>query len=181
DPGSGVNNTSTLKNPVHIYHNPGTYNVTLVVTNANGSNSITKTSYITVMKPCLTYCASTNHNNNNLHISQVSMSNLTNVSGAAINGYSDFTNQTAILLQGSGNMLSVTRGGQIFNSSVSAWIDMNRNGIFETSERVMAHNASNVVATALVSVPASTPVGLTRMRIMTSSILNAPTNPCQSN
>src|SRR5690606_214424 len=88
DPGSGVNNTSTLKNPVHIYHNPGTYNVTLVATNANGSNSITKTNYITVMKPCLTYCASTNHNNNNLHISQVSMSNLTNVSGAAINGYS---------------------------------------------------------------------------------------------
>jgi len=40
--------TSTLQNPVKTYMTPGTYNVSLTATNGAGSNSITKTGYITV-------------------------------------------------------------------------------------------------------------------------------------
>src|SRR6478735_8639634 len=47
DPASGTNNTSTLQNPTHAFSATGTYTVTLTATNANGSNSITKTNYIT--------------------------------------------------------------------------------------------------------------------------------------
>jgi len=36
DPSSGVNNTSNLQNPSHIYGNPGNYTVLLQVTNADG-------------------------------------------------------------------------------------------------------------------------------------------------
>jgi len=36
DPDSGSNDSSTLQNPAHIYTNPGTYNVTLIVT-TNGT------------------------------------------------------------------------------------------------------------------------------------------------
>jgi PKD repeat protein len=36
DPQSGVNNTSGLQNPMHLYTAPGTYDVTLSVTNAGG-------------------------------------------------------------------------------------------------------------------------------------------------
>ncbi|MGC8866449.1 MAG: PKD domain-containing protein [Bacteroidales bacterium] len=36
DPASGFNNVSTLNNPVHIYNQPGTYQVTLVVWTAAG-------------------------------------------------------------------------------------------------------------------------------------------------
>lgn len=35
DPASGLNNTSNLTDPTHIYSAPGTYNVTLVITNFN--------------------------------------------------------------------------------------------------------------------------------------------------
>lgn len=35
DPTSGVNNTSVLQNPTHIYTQPGTYTVSLIVTTAN--------------------------------------------------------------------------------------------------------------------------------------------------
>ncbi|OQX95737.1 hypothetical protein B6I21_03910, partial [candidate division KSB1 bacterium 4572_119] len=49
DPGS-----SDLKNPANItYHNPGIYQVSLTVTNANGSNSVTKTNYIFVSESAL--------------------------------------------------------------------------------------------------------------------------------
>lgn len=44
----GVPATSTLQNPSVVYNTPGTYAVTLTATNASGSDSETKTAYITV-------------------------------------------------------------------------------------------------------------------------------------
>jgi len=41
---------STEQNPVHTYSKPGKYTVTLTVTNADGSNSVTKSNYISVSK-----------------------------------------------------------------------------------------------------------------------------------
>lgn len=43
DPASGVNNTSTLQNPSHVFTSGGSFNVTLVVTNTDGCvDSITQ-------------------------------------------------------------------------------------------------------------------------------------------
>ncbi len=44
----GNGQLSTLQNPVAVYNTPGTYTVTLVVRNATGINSVTKTNYIVV-------------------------------------------------------------------------------------------------------------------------------------
>ncbi len=44
----GNGNTSTLQNPTASYFTPGTYTVQLTVTNANGSNTLTRAQYITV-------------------------------------------------------------------------------------------------------------------------------------
>jgi gliding motility-associated-like protein len=46
----GNGNTSTLQNPQASYTSPGTYTVSLTATNASGSNTETKTAYITVFK-----------------------------------------------------------------------------------------------------------------------------------
>ena len=40
DPASGVNNTSNLQNPIHIYYYPGSYSVDLIIENVNGCTSI---------------------------------------------------------------------------------------------------------------------------------------------
>jgi len=47
DPGSGVNNTSTLLNPTHTYAGPGIYQVTLTATNGSYSDTICKSVLIT--------------------------------------------------------------------------------------------------------------------------------------
>lgn len=58
----GTPATSTLQNPVVTYNTPGTYNkVTLVVTNAFGTDSVTKLSYIAV-SPLTTPTISLNKN-----------------------------------------------------------------------------------------------------------------------
>jgi PKD repeat protein len=44
----GDGTSSTEKNPTHTYSKPGTYAVTLTATNAAGSNTATKSSYIIV-------------------------------------------------------------------------------------------------------------------------------------
>jgi kumamolisin len=45
--------TSTAQNPTYTYQTPGTYSVTLVASNAAGSNTITLTNYIIVQGPPL--------------------------------------------------------------------------------------------------------------------------------
>src|SRR5207253_1879749 len=47
----GDGGTSTAQNPSHTYTTAGTYSVTLTATNTMGSNSLTKTNYITVTPP----------------------------------------------------------------------------------------------------------------------------------
>lgn len=45
----GTPSSSTLQNPVVTYNTAGNFNVTLTVSNAQGSNAITKTNFITVL------------------------------------------------------------------------------------------------------------------------------------
>lgn len=47
----GNGNTSTLQNPTASYFTPGTYTVTLTVTNLSGSNTLIRTNYVTVYEP----------------------------------------------------------------------------------------------------------------------------------
>lgn len=47
----GTPATSTAANPAIVYYTPGTYNVSLTVTNANGSDSYTQNAYIHVLTP----------------------------------------------------------------------------------------------------------------------------------
>jgi PKD repeat protein len=47
----GDGGTSAEQNPAHVYTVAGTYTVTLLTTNASGSDTITKTNYITVTPP----------------------------------------------------------------------------------------------------------------------------------
>jgi len=47
----GDGNNATTQNPTHTYSTAGTYNVVLIVSNASGADTLTRTGYITVNAP----------------------------------------------------------------------------------------------------------------------------------
>lgn len=140
----------------------------------------------------LSYCAAQSTNSTSEHISNVTLANVNNNSGTST--YTDYTTDPALqinLVRGQQYTLSVSKNwadNVPGNDAVSAWIDFNRNGIFETNERVMtspvaAPNGIPTVLTASFTVPNTAVMNLPlRMRVIvtyggnqTGAII---TNPC---
>lgn len=102
--------------------------------------------------------------------------------------YTDYTADQSRLVKlnigSTGNQISVAKSwsGQQYNEGVSAWIDFNRNGVFETSERILTTTQPNNVTpvTATFDVPANAYNGTeyTRMRVILQ--FNANPNACGS-
>ena len=93
---------------------------------------------------------------------------MTNSSGND-GGYKDNTSKVATLAQGSATNAMIVSAG--FRSSSytehwAVWIDFNRNGTFESSEKVVSGSSSSANnLSANVAVPANALLGNTRMRV----------------
>ncbi|UOQ55713.1 PKD domain-containing protein [Hymenobacter cellulosivorans] len=178
----GDNTTSTAQNPSHQYSTSGTYTVTLRATNAYGQNTVTRTNYLTVSVPCLTYCASTGLNNN-VWLTSVAVTGtgvaFSNPSGADAGGYGNYINQTIGLRQGQTYTLATTTNIN-FQRTTSMWLDLNRNGIFDTNE-LLVNGSSPQNSSAVFTIPNTASVlGFTRMRIQTRANGNQ-AQPCVTN
>ncbi len=159
----GTPATSTAKNPTVTYNTAGTYDVTLVAANAQGSDTEAKVDYITVTSA--SYCASKGTSQTYEWISRVRVANLDNSSGAS--QYTNFTAKSATLTKGT--VASVTLNTGYASSSYTEywriWIDYNKDGDFvDTGEQVFSKSGiTSVTGTFTVSTAALT--GNTRMRV----------------
>lgn len=100
------------------------------------------TAPLTFSTACVTYCTAASTNPNLNYITNVSLGTLNNTSGATT--YSNYTTNTALqptLLVNSPYTLTVSfnlNGNALVSySGMAAWIDFNKNGVFEASERVL--------------------------------------------
>jgi Zn-dependent metalloprotease len=159
----GTPATSTAQNPVVSYSAAGTYDVTLVATNAQGSDSEVKVDYMTVTS--VAYCASKGTSQADEWISRVRVANLDKSSGAS--QYSDYTAFTANLTKGVSASVTLNTGytATIYTEYWRIWIDYNRDGDFvDTGEQVFSkYGKTSVTGSFTTSTGALT--GVTRMRV----------------
>ncbi|MDO9256022.1 MAG: GEVED domain-containing protein [Bacteroidales bacterium] len=158
--------TSTEKNPVVTYSAAGTYSVSLTATNSAGSNTITKTGYITVTTSSISYCVSKGSNTAYEWINSVTLGSYTNLSGSNT-GYGNFISTVIPLISGSSTTLTLSPGfsGKTRSEYWKVWIDYNKDGDFlDAGENVYTANRLKVSVSGTIVVPAGL-TGDTRMRI----------------
>ncbi|WP_370897681.1 fibronectin type III domain-containing protein [Chryseobacterium gossypii] len=150
------------------------FQIATVCSGSQGSFSATNT----FTTPALSYCQMTGTGTNDF-ISNVTVTPI-NPGIPAMNNTSVQTNyisyntpDTLITLDigSTGNKISVAKGwaGATNSDAVSAWIDFNRNGVFETSEQILSSASSTTTpVTALFSVPSNAYSGplTTTMRVV---------------
>lgn len=133
----------------------------------------------------LNYCASASTDTTLMHISNVTVnsSGITTpmVSNSGSSNYTDYrsdlSRRVKLYIGSTGNKLSVTNTwtGTPGTTTVTAWIDLNANGIFESSERVMVANNVTQAAPAvsvftIPSLAALTTCGVT-MRVVSNQTM----------
>ncbi len=108
--------------------------------------------------------------------------NITNTgSGFSTSGFGNFTGQSVSQIMGGTVNFSLIMSSTAASggSGVAIWVDWNRNGTFETTERV--YNTSTYAYANLsgsFTVPANATAGSTRMRIMLDYNAGSPSTPC---
>jgi PKD repeat protein len=160
----GTPSASTLQNPVVTYNNNSTYDVSLTATNSAGSNSITKTNYITVSPPPA-YCTSAGSNTSYEWIKSINVGGYTNNSGPD-GGYGDYTS-IIINLPGGNTSISLNPGfsGRSRGEYWRIWIDFNNDMDFnDAGELVFSANRVKGSVSGTVTIPSGF-TSPTRMRI----------------
>ncbi len=151
------------------FTNAGSYHIELELTNDNGSSVKTKTNYIDVVDYCTPSVSIPAIGD--VGINQVIIENIDNesVSGQAP-GYTNYTSDFGVALTaGRTYTLEVSRLSMVNSMTRKAWIDFNRDGIFqESTERIMLEtNANTASNTVTFTVPdyTYTVEGESRLRI----------------
>lgn len=168
----------TTYNPRVTFSFGGMYTVKLVVGNAVGKDSITKTNYIQVLEYCQPNVLGVN---TDVTIRRVVLAGIDQSSDYGVTKYSDFTGngQIAQVNIGANTPISIERNTNNERVNYAAWIDLNQDGDFEDSaERVLFDSASiDQVFNGSIVVPSIAMVGPTRMRVAVSRA-NLTTLPC---
>jgi PKD repeat protein len=173
----GTPATSTEQNPTVTYNTAGVYAVTLISTNASGSDTETKVDYINVAeKP---YCSAQGNNWSYEWIGRVQIGTFDNPSGAA--GYTDFTNLFVNLT--AGDTVNVTLTPEFSSTTYieywKIWIDYNGDHDFEDAgEEVFSGGGTSAVVNGNFTVQSGIDT-TTRMRVM-MKYNAAPTSSCET-
>ncbi len=180
----GTPSSFTGQNPPPItYSTPGNYDVTLTASKPGASDVKTKTGYI-IVNP-ISYCTSpyTSGTGDGDFISLVQLGSINNATGASSSPYyTYYSSLSTDLNPGSAYTLTVSPGTYPEGNNFAAWIDFNKNGTFETNEKlgnILISGAAPLTGTIPFTVPADASTGTTRMRVR-EVYNNNNINPCSS-
>lgn len=163
------------------FTNPGSYNVELIVTNDNGTNSRIKTNYVDVIDYCVPTV--TLPSISDVGISRVKIENIDRTSNpTSPAGYTNYASTDIVeMIAGKTYSITIERPSTFNRANRKVWVDFNRDGIFqEPAERVVLEPSANTQSlTATFTVPDYTVIipGESRMRVA-SAMDNNSNLPC---
>ncbi|MBL6964194.1 MAG: DUF5011 domain-containing protein [Bacteroidetes bacterium] len=154
-----------------VFNATGSYTVKLVCTNQQGDDSLVKTNYIYVYKPCKPLVGNLNPD---VGISQFLMQNIAgdtliiNTSSIGKDAYTDYsTVKAATIAKGGTYTFTLDRNTNFNKITRSIYIDFNQDGDFiDAGEEIgMQYNSTSLSWTIDVKIPGSIPTGLAKMRV----------------
>ncbi|MBL8009452.1 MAG: PKD domain-containing protein [Flavobacteriales bacterium] len=179
----GDDSTSTEQNPLHTYVVDGVFDVTLIVTNAFGSDTLTVPGAVTVNASGAVpqaICPPVNAPTiAGFGITSVTMNDVVLTSGDAVSdgGYLDRGCVIDTVAAGSTFTLTVVTG-TIAGHQLKAWVDWDNSGSFDAGEVVLAV-ASGTGGSASLLVPSTAVQNVPlRVRVMTDYDLAPLIAPC---
>lgn len=170
----GDGQTSTQSAPQHQYTTPGTYSVTLVVANAQGTDSLVRANYISYDNRLPVAASCTPSNTQfccNAGITRVRFANQIDVTSAngSVGGYQDFTCRgRAQVVAGNLYPISITTSGSP-TYNIRVWLDADNDGQFASSELLYTslNQPGGTTVTGQVFLPATlTTAAALRLRVM---------------
>jgi PKD repeat protein len=157
--------TSNSQNPQVTFSAIGLYTVTLTATNPFGTDAEVKTNYINVNYCTPAYITGTGDGD---YLSLVQLGSINNATGASASPfYTYYSGLSTDLARAGAYTITLSAGTYGSGNNISVWIDYNKNGVFETAEKIGNVTLGAAPATGTLSfvVPNTTPLGLTRMRV----------------
>ncbi|GAA4272311.1 endonuclease [Aquimarina gracilis] len=141
-------------------------------------SSLSDVANVTTQDVTPAYCSSMGNNVNYEFIDYVELGGIANATGAN-GGYADFTSQVGSISYGSNTIvLSIGFRSSSYTEHWGVWIDFNKNGTFESSEKVVTGSTSNAGNLSYsFTVPSNAIAGNTRMRV--SMKWNGAPSPCE--
>jgi PKD repeat protein len=168
----GDGTTSTAANPPgHTYSVAGAYEITLVVRNAFGADTLRQS--VVVASNCPTYCAGGGNGGSSsapAYFTRVQVGSLDNTDVRLPGvGYRDYTNRFVALQQGQTYPLRTESRAWTFSGNgpwvkVTAWLDANQDGNFSAAERLPPVVTLSPHLLSL-RIPLAAQVGATRLRL----------------
>ncbi len=181
----GDQTTSSQQNPLHGFPANGTYTVTLIASNASGSDTVIQTVNAIITGPvaisCLPsttqYCSACG-----IGIVRVQLNNINKPSNDAIDGYQNYTcTDTTTLLTLTPYTITITTGNS-YQETVKAWLDMDNNGILDPVNELIFFDNTTVAGTphvGTVTLPIGTVLGQPlRLRVASDYTGNPAPEPC---
>jgi PKD repeat protein len=170
DFGDGTPQSTATTPPDHEYAQPGTYELTLVGSNAFGTDTLRRT---VVVAPCPGYCPADGYGGNvdsPSYFTRVQVASLDNADarGPGV-GYRDYTARYTEMQQGQTYTLRAESLPWQFSGNgpwvrVTAWIDYNQDGVFEIAERVGQVSQFSPFLLPF-QIPLTARAGATRLRV----------------
>jgi PKD repeat protein len=177
---NGTNANS--QNPQLKFTSTGLYTVSLVATNANGSDSETKTNFVTVSLNSYCIPAYTVGTSDGDFISLVQLGSINNSTVASVSPfYTFYSSLSTDLTLGTSHTITLSPGTYTESNFIAVWIDYNQDGIFAISEKLGNISIPAMPATATIdfTIPLDASVGVTRMRVR--EVWNNPDpDPCST-